>query len=77
MATFAFGPSAVTIRVGHRVTWINGDPVPHTATAKDLRWTSGQLLPGGSFAMTMTKPGTYEYFCGDHPFMQAKVIVTK
>jgi plastocyanin len=25
----------------------------------------------------MTKPGTYEYFCGDHPFMQAKVIVTR
>lgn len=77
MATFAFGPSAVTVRVGQRVTWINGDPVPHTATAKDLRWTSGQLVPGGSFTMTMTRPGTYEYFCGDHPFMQAKVIVTK
>jgi plastocyanin len=77
MATFAFGPSAVTVRVGQRVTWINGDPVPHTATAKDLRWTSGQLVPGGSFTMTMTKPGTYEYFCGDHPFMQAEVIVTK
>ena len=77
MATFVFGPSAVMVRVGQRVTWINGDPVPHTATAKDLRWTSGQVVPGGSFTMTMTKPGTYEYFCGDHPFMQAKVIVTK
>jgi YVTN family beta-propeller protein len=77
MATFAFGPGAATVRVGQRVTWINGDPVPHTATAQDLRWTSGQVVPGGSFTMTMTKPGTYEYFCGDHPFMQAKVIVTK
>jgi YVTN family beta-propeller protein len=77
MATFAFGPSTVTVRVGQRVTWINGDPVPHTATAKDLRWTSGQLVPGGSFTMTMTKPGTYEYFCGNHPFMQAKVVVAK
>ncbi|HEX9246051.1 MAG TPA: cytochrome D1 domain-containing protein [bacterium] len=75
VATFAFGPSALIVRVGQRVTWINGDPVPHTATAKDLRWTSGQLVPGGSFTMTMTRPGTYEYFCGDHPFMQAKVIV--
>ena len=77
VATFAFGPAAVTVRVGQRLTWINGDPVPHTATASDLRWTSGQLVPGASFTMTMTKPGTYEYFCGDHPFMQAKVIVTK
>ena len=77
VATFAFGPSTVRVRVGQRVTWINGDPVPHTATAKDLRWSSGQVVPGGSFTMTMTKPGTYDYFCGDHPFMQAKVIVTK
>jgi YVTN family beta-propeller protein len=77
MATFVFGPSTVTVRVGQRVTWIDGDPVPHTATAKDLRWNSGQVVPGGSFTMTMTKPGTYEYFCGNHPFMQAKIIVTK
>jgi plastocyanin len=77
MATFTFGPSTATVRVGQRVTWIDGDPVPHTATAKDLRWNSGQVVPGGSFTMTMTKPGTYEYFCGNHPFMQAKIIVTK
>ena len=77
MATFAFGPSTVTVRAGQKVTWIDGDPVPHTATAKDGQWNTGQVVPGGSFTVTMTKPGTYEYFCGDHPFMQAKVIVTK
>ena len=77
IATFTFGPSTVKVRVGQRVTWINGDPVPHTATAKDLRWSSGQLVPGGSFTMTMSRPGIYEYFCGDHTFMRAKVIVTK
>jgi len=76
MATFAFGPSTVTVRVGQKVTWIDGDPVPHTATAKDGQWNTGQVVPGGSFTVTMTKPGTYVYFCGDHPFMQAKVIVT-
>ena len=50
--------------------------LPHTATAQDLRWTSGQLVPGGSFTIRMTNPGIYGYFCGDHPFMQATVIVT-
>jgi YVTN family beta-propeller protein len=77
MATFAFGPATVTVRAGQRVTWIDGDPVPHTATAKNGGWDSGQVVPGGSFTVAMTKPGTYEYFCGNHPFMQAKVIVTK
>jgi len=77
MATFTFGPPTVTVRVGQKVTWIDGDPVPHTATAKDGQWNTGQVVPGGSFTVTMTKPGTYEYFCGDHPFMQAKIIVTK
>jgi YVTN family beta-propeller protein len=76
IATFAFGPTTVKVRVGQRVTWINGDPVPHTATGADLRWTSGQVVPGGSFTLMFAKPGTYAYFCGDHPFMRAKVIVT-
>jgi YVTN family beta-propeller protein len=77
MAAFSFGPITVRVRVGQRVTWINGDPVPHTATAKSGQWNSGQVVPGGSFTVTMTRPGTYFYFCGDHPFMQAQVIVTK
>lgn len=74
---FAYGPVTVTVGAGQKVTWVNDDAVPHTATAVGKQWDSGQLGPGGSFTVTMTKPGTYAYHCEVHPFMQAKVVVTQ
>jgi plastocyanin len=74
---FAFGPATTTLEAGQKLTWINDDPIPHTATAQDKQWDSGQVAPGKSFTVTITKPGIYVYTCLIHPFMQAKVIVTK
>ena len=75
MRDFAFGPATVSVAVGHRVTWIDDDPVPHSSTAEGGQWNTNQVVPGGSFTVTMTKRGTFAYQCNDHPFMQAKVIV--
>jgi YVTN family beta-propeller protein len=77
---FAFGSNKVTVAAGHTVTWINDDPVPHTATAQTTHgklWDSGQVVPGSSMTVTMSKPGTYVYQCDDHPFMRATVVVTR
>ena len=77
---FAFAADKVTVAAGHSVTWINADPVPHTATAQTTHgklWDSGQVVPGSSMTVTMSKPGTYVYQCDDHPFMRATVIVTR
>ena len=77
MKNFAFDPAATTVRVGQTLSWTNDDVVPHTATADQKAWDSGQMAPGRSFTVTVTKPGTYGYTCANHPFMHAKVIVTK
>jgi len=76
MKNFAFDPPAITVRAGQTLTWTNGDVVPHTATADGKTWDSGQMAPGRSYTVTVTKPGTYEYTCSNHPFMRAKVFVT-
>jgi plastocyanin len=77
MKNFAFDPPALTIKAGQTLTWTNDDVVPHTATADGKTWDSGQMAPGRSYTVTVTKPGTYEYTCSNHPFMRAKVIATK
>ena len=77
MKNFAFDPPAITIKAGQTLTWTNDDVVPHTATAERRTWDSGQMAPGRSYTVTVTKPGTYEYTCSIHPFMHAKVIVTE
>lgn len=77
---FAFASNKVSVAAGHTVTWINDDPVPHTATAQTTHgklWDTGQVVPGGSMTVTMSKPGTYLYQCDDHPFMRATVVVTR
>ncbi len=33
IAGVAFSPRAITINTGHRVTWVNDDPVEHTVTS--------------------------------------------
>lgn len=71
-----FSPAQVTIQAGGTVSWVNNDPqVPHTVTAKDLSWDSGNLNPGQSFSHTFTAPGTYPYFCQYHPNMTGVVVV--
>jgi plastocyanin len=74
---FAFTPAALTVAAGTRVTWINRDDVPHTATSslKPRTFDSGPLDTDGRFSHVFSTPGTYEYFCAVHPHMTARIIV--
>ena len=74
---FAFGPRALTVAAGTRVTFVNRDDVPHTATstATPRAFSSGTLDTDGRFSHVFTTPGTYEYFCALHPRMTGTIIV--
>lgn len=72
---FTFNPAELTVHVGSKVTFTNGDDIPHQVVANDGSFRSKALDSGDSFAMAFAKPGTYAYFCGLHPHMQGKVIV--
>lgn len=80
---FGFEPATLTIKVGDTVTWTNTGQVAHTATSGDGDtetpsgvWNSGLLDPGESFSFTFTTPGTFDYYCIPHPFMQGQIIVS-
>ena len=76
IGNFTFGPAALTVRPGTTVTWLNGDDIPHTVVAADLKsFRSKPLDSGDSFAFTFTRPGTYAYFCSIHPHMTGKIVV--
>jgi plastocyanin len=72
---FEFFPSDVSIRAGTKVTWINRDSAPHTATERQGDWDTGVLKEGQSATLTFDKPGVYDYICAIHPSMQAKLTV--
>jgi plastocyanin len=74
---FTFNPPQLTVAVGTKVTWVNRDDVPHTATSttKPRSFDSGTLDTDDKFSHVFSAPGTYEYFCAVHPKMTARITV--
>ncbi len=77
MASFAFAPLSITVKVGTTVTWTNQDASPHTVTADDGSFDSGSLAQGATFSQTFTKAGTFPYHCTFHSTMHGTVTVTQ
>jgi len=72
---FSFGPGTLTVPVGTTVTWTNHDDIPHTVVSSDGAFKSKVLDTDEKFSYTLSKTGTYPYFCSIHPKMVGKVIV--
>jgi plastocyanin len=74
---FTFDPPTLTIPVGTKVTWVNHDDVPHTATstAKPKVFDSKTLDTNDRYSHVFAAPGIYEYFCAVHPKMTGKIVV--
>jgi plastocyanin len=70
---FKFVPATIVVKAGDRVTWINRDIVPHTATAKGRGWDTGELRPSESKTLTISEGATENYFCRFHPSMTARL----
>lgn len=70
-----FQPSALTVKRGDRVVWVNHDVVPHTATAAGQVFGSPAIAPGASWVATVNKPGRHDYVCTLHPTMKASLVV--
>jgi plastocyanin len=72
---FTFNVALITVKRGTKVTWVNGDDIPHTVVAKDKSFKSTVLDTGDRFSFTFAKAGQYDYFCSLHPHMTGRVIV--
>ena len=73
---FTFKPDAVTVPVGTRIVWVNDDDIPHSIVETTGKFHSPALDTDDKFSFTFDKAGSYEYFCGLHPHMKGKVVVT-
>ena len=74
---FAYDPDPVTIEEGGKVIWQNMDSAPHTATADDGSFNTGDLGEGKLKSESFKQPGTYTYFCEIHPDMKGTVEVVE
>ncbi len=74
---FGFSPARLTVRPGDNIEWVNRDIAPHTATALEGAWDTGELTRTGRASITVSEPGTFEYICAYHPQMMGEVIVSE
>jgi len=76
-ASYATGydPDNITVVIGvnNTVIWTNNDNEPHTVTASDKSFDSGNMNPSAPFTYTFSKPGIYAYTY--HPWMRGYVAV--
>ena len=72
---FAYVPDSVTIPVGSTVKFVEDDETPHTVTASDGSFDSGNLNQKQSWTHLFTKAGTYAYYCAYHTYMKGKIVI--
>jgi plastocyanin len=73
---FTFAPKELTVKAGTVIVFRNRDDIPHTVNGTNAEFHSKALDTDESFSFTFANPGTYEYFCGLHPQMTGRVVVT-
>lgn len=73
---FVFSPATLSIKAGTTVVFVNHDDLPHNIVDANGTFRSKALDTDETFARVFDKPGEIVYFCGLHPRMQGRVVVT-
>jgi plastocyanin len=62
-------PDTLKVKVGSTIEWVNEDPVEHNVTSASgpAKFASKNFGEGGTFKITVTKPGLIDYRCTLHP----------
>jgi len=68
MANYQFHPQVIFVRPGDTVTWTTTgqNEEPHTVTADDLSYDSGDLAIGQPYSHQFNTAGVFPYFCKNH-----------
>jgi plastocyanin len=74
MSNMNYGDVPQGLKVGDTITWVNNDTVPHTVTARDKSFDL-RLAPGKSEQMTLSKAGSFPFFCIYHATMRGVLNV--
>ncbi|CAE6818434.1 Amicyanin [Paraburkholderia nemoris] len=75
IAQMRFNPPVLTVHRGDRVTWVNKDLFPHTATAPSKAFDSREISPNTSWSYVARQTGRYPYLCTLHTTMRGTLVV--
>ena len=64
-----YQPNPAHLSVGSKITWINKDTAPHTATAINGSFDTSLINAGSSGSAIIKGTGAIQYHCTIHPWM--------
>lgn len=73
---FIFTPARLTVKAGTKIIFLNHDDLPHNVVDAKGSFRSEALDTDEAFERVFDKPGEFVYFCGLHPQMKGKIVVT-
>ncbi|WP_428643352.1 plastocyanin/azurin family copper-binding protein [Roseibium sp.] len=73
ISSFRFKPRHLVVKVGDIIRWTNEDIAPHTATATEASWDTGEIVKGGNGSIRVTEGLETTYFCVFHPHMKGTI----
>jgi plastocyanin len=62
----SFKPTEVKAKVSDTILWVNKDVLDHTATARDKSF---------DIIQTLTKAGSFDFYCKYHPNMTGRLVI--
>lgn len=70
-----YSPKQLTVHAGDTIVWVNEDLFPHTVTAEDGSFDSGDIPGGKSWTTTVSARGSVPYKCIYHRAMIGSLVV--
>ncbi len=69
-----YAPIKVTVERGQTIQWVNVSNVAHTVTGNGF--DSGAIANNnGRFKLSLSRAGSYKYYCIYHPLMHGTIVV--
>jgi len=68
---FVYQPAREPVHPGDTLVFVNHDAVPHTATAADGTWDTGEIPANATRTVVVRDKGIGAYKCAFHPTMKA------
>jgi plastocyanin len=62
----AYQPKQIEVDAGTTVLWTQEGELPHTVTADDGSFDSGEMGQGDTYSQTFQQPGSFPYYCTFH-----------
>ena len=73
--TFKFTPERITLPVDSELRVLNEDTTPHTLTADDMSFDTGNIAVGKEAVVKLSKEGEFAYHCAIHSSMRGVILV--